>query len=412
MTTTEVATLGDSSLQLLPPARPASLEAKAMLLQHAEMMQTAYDLACKMVGTSMVPKRFFRKEEDATAAILYGAELGLTPIQSLQRVIAIHGMPSLEARTMVALLKPRGYKVRTVEQSDTSVTVVGRDLDGDEYRSTWTIERAKRAGYVPIPSGADSLCRPDVEDDWVTVEKFWDGKKKVSIVGNMKYITDPQAMLKAKAQAEVCREMAPDVLIGISYSAEELESERWDNEPQREPVRQRSEPITVDEIFGETPPAPEQPAPAQPNPARAQAVADAQAKLDAEQDQPAASENRPEPETEQVSDPEPGDEAPVPDDPASPAQNRQMHALFRDLDLKDRNDRLTVTGAILGFKLDSSSGLTSAEAESIIEALKLWKSGRDEDGDEVDPQDIIREILNRASLAESESSSPATDQEG
>lgn len=411
MPATEIATLNESSLDLLPPARPASLEAKAMLLQHAEMMQTAHQLASAMVGTTMVPKRFFRKADDATAAILYGAELGLTPIQSLQRVIAIHGMPSLEARTMVALLKPRGYKVRTVEQSDTSVTVVGRDLDGDEYTSTWTIERAHRAGYVPTPSSDESLRRPDVDEDWVTVTKVWDGKAKVSVVGNMKYITDPQAMLKAKAQSEVCREIAPDVLIGISYTAEELESERWDNEPQRAPQREHSAPITVEEILGD-PGATEHPAPTnQPIREREQAIANAQAKLGADEKPNPPSENRPEPEKEQLNEPYQDDETVAPDEPATAPQNRQMHALFRDLDIKDRGDRLTVTGSILGFKLDTSSGITSTEADSIITALKLLKAGRDAAGNEIDAQDTIREILNRASLAESESATTATEQE-
>ena len=67
----------------------------------------------------------------------------------------------------------------------------------------------------------------------------------------MKYITDPQTMLKAKCQAEVCREMAPDVLMGIGYSREELESEdqrQFDNErPERAPANK----VTEDEIFAE-----------------------------------------------------------------------------------------------------------------------------------------------------------------
>ena len=111
---------------------------------------------------------------------------------------------------MVALLQSRGYKVRATAQSDESVTVQGIDLEGDVYESTWTIERAVRAGYVP------------------TIDERT-GKYKTNdrgkLIGNEKYLTDPQAMLKAKAQAEVCRDMAPDVLLGISYSSEELLSE-------------------------------------------------------------------------------------------------------------------------------------------------------------------------------------------
>ena len=163
---------------------------------------------------------------------------------------------------------------------------------------------------------------------------------------------------------------------------------------------------------GARPPAdvPDQAPASEPIPERAQAVADAQAKLDADEVQEPPSENRPEPEPEQVNEAAQVDDSAAPDAPANSAQNRQMHALFRDLQITDRGDRLTVTGAILGFKLDTSAGLTSTEAEGVIATLKLWKAGRDEDGNEIDAQELIREILNRASLAESESSSPATEE--
>lgn len=248
--TNEIAQQDAGTMEVLPPARPRQSTAVAALHEHAEVYNTAWRLAGQLVRTSLIPKRLFGKQADATAAILYGAELGLKPWQAVQRVIPIHGMPTLESRTMVGLLKQAGYKVRATEQSDESVTVVGRDRDGDEYVSTWTIARAKRAGYVPTPKPGVENPDPTNDDDWVSVEKFWDGKRKVSVLGNMKYVTDPQTMLKAKAQAEVCREMAPDVLMGLGYSKEDLESETFDDEPEdRGPAP--ANPVTEDEIFAE-----------------------------------------------------------------------------------------------------------------------------------------------------------------
>lgn len=242
----------EGTLEIFPPAQAPSAVARAMLREHAQMYADASQLAGAMVRTTMVPKRFFGKPGDATAAILYGAEIGLNPIQSLQRVVAIHGMPTLEARTMVGLLKARGYKIRTVEQSDEQVTVEGEAPNGETSTSTWTIERAIKARYVPIPASQDSLRRPDVDDDWETVTKTWDGRTKKSVVGNMKYITDPQAMLKAKAQAEVCRDLAPEVLMGISYTREDLESEPQDQFDNRADVGPApSNPVTLGEIFAD-----------------------------------------------------------------------------------------------------------------------------------------------------------------
>ncbi len=277
MSINQIAGIEESSLEVLPPARGHASTAVAMLYEHAEVYNTAWKLAGQLVQTTMVPKRFFGKQKqgDATAAILYGSELGLNPIQSLQRVIPIHGMPSLEARTMVGLLKSHGFVFRVVEQSDTAVEVwgwepgspkvFGADPDdalhygkriNPDAESRWTIQRAITAGYVPQPSSPDSKRRPDVDADWVTVSKTWEGKTKVSVVGNMKYITDAQTMLKAKCQAEVSRELAPDVLMGIGYTREELESEdqrQFDRMDERGavPVRTYSAPVTVDEIFAE-----------------------------------------------------------------------------------------------------------------------------------------------------------------
>lgn len=178
------------------PAEIVSAEPNAavgQLMQHAQAMGAAYELASKLSNTTLVPQMYQKKPDEATAAILYGAELGLNPIQSLQQIFVVQGKPAIYARTMVALVKTKGYLIETVESTDESVTVRGTDpRTGVVETSTWTIERAKKAGYT----------------------------------SNKKYDTDPQGMLYAKSATEVCRKLAPEVLLGIAYSREELELER------------------------------------------------------------------------------------------------------------------------------------------------------------------------------------------
>lgn len=163
----------------------------AELMKQAEAMSAAHKLATVLCNTAMVPATFKGKPDDAAAAILYGAEVGLKPQQALQQVFVVHGQPAIYARTMAALLKAKGYKFSTVESTDESVTVEGVSPRGERESSTWTIQRAKTAGYT----------------------------------SNKKYQTDPQAMLYAKAVSEVARKLAPDVLLGIKYTAEDLELE-------------------------------------------------------------------------------------------------------------------------------------------------------------------------------------------
>ena len=175
----------------MPDLPEVSDDGLDLLVKQAQAMDAAYKIGSALANTAMVPATFRGKPDDATAAILYGAELGLKPTQALQQVFVVHGQPAIYARTMVGLLKAKGYTFETVETTDSAVTVRGTSPRGEVEESTWTIERAKQAGYT----------------------------------SNKKYQTDPQAMLYAKAASEVCRKLAPDVLLGIRYTAEDLELE-------------------------------------------------------------------------------------------------------------------------------------------------------------------------------------------
>lgn len=190
---TEVATTGHSTeIEVLPPVRPAVADAIGQLMMHAQAMASAKQLGDALADTDLVPVTYKGKPGNAAAAILYGAELGLNPIQSLQQIFVVHGAPAIYARTAVALVKRQGLIVETVSSSDDAVTVRATDpRTGQVEECTWDIARAAKAGYT----------------------------------SNKKYQTDPQAMLYAKSAMECCRKIAPDVLLGIPYAREELDLE-------------------------------------------------------------------------------------------------------------------------------------------------------------------------------------------
>lgn len=190
----------------LPDVTDDGLE---LLVKQAQALEAAHKIGSALANTQMVPQTFRGKPDDAAAAILYGAELGLKPTQALQQVFVVHGQPAIYARTMVGLLKSKGYTFETVDTSDDAVTVRGTSPRGEVEESTWTIDRAKKAGYT----------------------------------GNKKYQSDPQAMLYAKAASEVCRKLAPDVLLGIRYTAEDLELEP---RPVRATARRADQPSVGD----------------------------------------------------------------------------------------------------------------------------------------------------------------------
>lgn len=226
--TNEIATRSDD-IDLA--ALPAGM---AQLVQYTQVLEQA-DVFAKRLAKMAIAGKYREKPDDALGAILYGAELGLNPVQSLQQVFTVHGTPAIYARTMVALLKNKGFKFRTVESTDESVTVTATAPDGSTESSTWTISRAITAGYVP---------------EWDDRTNDWKKNQYNKLEGNMKYLTDPQGMLYAKAASEVSRRLAPDVLLGIAYTAEDLESERDLVRVISERVDQ-SAPVSAADILGD-----------------------------------------------------------------------------------------------------------------------------------------------------------------
>ena len=161
------------------------------LVAWAKAASAANQLAVALTTTTFVPKEM-RDPGDATAAILMGDELGLSPLAALRSIYVVHGTPALYARSMVALALSAGHAIWTESSTEQSVTVCGQRRGSNHVeKSTWTIQRATKAGYT----------------------------------SNKKYSSNPQEMLYSKAAAEVARKVAADVLAGLPYSVEDLELE-------------------------------------------------------------------------------------------------------------------------------------------------------------------------------------------
>ncbi len=168
----------------------ALLDQGGDLAATAAKLSDAHKIANALCGTQMVAAHFKGKPDEAAAAIMYGDQIGMNALASLQNIFMISGRPGLYARTMVAIVQAAGHIIETEEASDTSVTVRGRRKGSQHWeKSTWTLERAERAGYT----------------------------------SNKKYKTEGESMLYARAAGDVCRRIAPDALLGMSYAVEELE---------------------------------------------------------------------------------------------------------------------------------------------------------------------------------------------
>lgn len=163
---------------------------QAALHSWAAAMGDAKRLADGLCASAFAPKHLRDNPVDAAVTIMKGVALGLDPIAAMEAIYVIGGRPALYARAMLAAVLRAGHDVWVEDSSEEAVTVCGRRRGSEHVQSsTWTIERAKLAGYLRNP----------------------------------KYSSEPQAMLRAKATAEVCRMVGADALTGVSYAAEEVE---------------------------------------------------------------------------------------------------------------------------------------------------------------------------------------------
>src|SRR5262245_1785396 len=179
-----------------------------------ELEQT-WLLADRFSRTEFVPAAIRGKAEAVMACMLAGRELGIGPMQALQKIHIIQGRPTLSAELMASLVRRAGHRIRTIERSNTVATVEGARADDPDAAETltWTIDDAKRAELQS-------------KENW------------------KKY---PSAMLWARAVSQLCRQLCPDVLAGMSYTpdeAGETEAVWGDPEVEVEGVSPGPEPVT------------------------------------------------------------------------------------------------------------------------------------------------------------------------
>jgi hypothetical protein len=124
-----------------------------------------------------------------------GAMLGIHPMAALGGIHIIEGKASISPGLMSGLVRKAGHKLRvtttgTIKAGDFAATATltrSDDLDFT-YSATWTMERAQRAGLA--------------------AKSVWKNYG--------------EAMCKARSISEVVREGAEDVLMGVSYTPEEM----------------------------------------------------------------------------------------------------------------------------------------------------------------------------------------------
>lgn len=183
-----------------PVAAPRVQPPRAKTDDWALVIRPVSNLAEQVAGTEFVPAALRGKPAAVAAAILFGRELDMPPMQALQQVHVIDGRPSLSAEHKRAMVLEKGHML-TVVGDGGSATATGRRLlaynpatgepvYGQPSTVTWTLAMAAQAG----------------------------------LTGKNNWKRHPRQMLKARATAELINDLFADITHGLA-TREELEDE-------------------------------------------------------------------------------------------------------------------------------------------------------------------------------------------
>lgn len=192
-------------------------------------LDDAFRLAKNLAVASVIPDDLRGKPSDVLAMVLYGQDLGLTAMQSLQAIYVVKGRPHMSGQLWIAKTREAGHRLfipcaqcgeareghpkggdhRYVADHDTehcTVTIVRGDT-GESNTSTYTIEDAKTA----------------------------------KLLSNDNWIKRPKTMLMWRATTENCRFICPEVALGFAVTGEES----YDREPAAATVERVDEPEDI-----------------------------------------------------------------------------------------------------------------------------------------------------------------------
>lgn len=313
-------------------------------------------LADQVGATEFVPKGLRGNSPAVAAAILHGRELGLPPMTSLAQTHMIEGKPSLSAEALRALVLAAGHSIEVVRTTGAECTMRGRRRGSQTWTEiSWTIDMARAA----------------------------------NLTGKNNWKNHPRQMLQARASAELCRLVFPDVCHGMGASEELLDEGGEEDTTAATPAVEGPK-TTVGRAKRTT--RTQTPVPSgEPGPSASSTPAPKPLEVDVPMpDAPAPSgpvaAQAPGPEVEgqgnqvpadlveaaaQVPDREtPGDVVTLEQPRLTVSQSRMLHAVLADLGVTEIERHQTIE-TLLGHELEGSTtkSITKTEAKGLLDAL-------------------------------------------
>lgn len=360
-----------TEIERYQPATPVPIAGTATLVQREpardpldgwiQVMADVAKLAEFIADTELVPDTVRRRPAAVAAIILTGREMNLPPMMALRHIHIVKGKPGMSAEIMRAQVLAAGHEIEYVDTSDTRCVVRGRRRGKSEWLTvSFTADQARRAkidlgGYPEdklVARATSRLCRREFADC-------------VAGIPTVDELEDESAFVPAATSAPGTA--APAEL----PAAETAPAQRTAQRKTRAKASTSSASARGGAGAAPAAAAPVPPAEGPPLPG------------EDGYDEPAAEE------------PKRGDQK---SPQASDAQVRLMHRLFKEAEVSERDERLKLTGLLLDRQLDTSKGLTVADATAVIDALSALKASGHASG----LAGAVNDVLNLAALKEEE----------
>lgn len=183
------------------------------------VLEEARMLSDIVTSTQLCPAAYRGKKNDAIIAVLWGAEIGLRPMQALSGVVVINGRPSLTTEAAMAVCLGSGLLIDIQERVENGVAYCTIKRKGVESAQTrkFSVDDAKKAN-------------------------LW-GKAGP-------WSQYPERMLQVRARAWCLRDTFADKLKGVCM-AEEMEDVVVVTPPQQQEATGKSASKKIDAMFAD-----------------------------------------------------------------------------------------------------------------------------------------------------------------
>ncbi len=181
-----------------------------------------------MANSEMIPKKFHQKPDNCFVAMMYGAELGMPPLQAMQDIAVINGKPGIYGDILLAIL----YSSPLFDDATFEEDFEG-EFPNEDFAAVCTMGRR-------LPDGSIKLITRSFTIKDAKTAKLWskDGP----------WQTYPKRQLQWRARWWTARDLFTDLLRGQRSAEDLIEIETEYEVVESEPVAESKSKSVADRM--------------------------------------------------------------------------------------------------------------------------------------------------------------------